>query len=182
MKLLFDLFPTILFFATFKYAGIYIATAVGIAATILQVALYWFKNHRFENLHLVNLALISIFGGATILLHDENFIKWKPTVLNWVLGLVFLGSHWIGQKNLYRRMLEKQVQLPDFLWSRLNFSCVLFFFLVGASNLYVAYNYDLDTWVNFKLFGLMALTILFMLAQAWYLSKYIKTGADTPPP
>ncbi len=178
MKFLFDFFPILLFFIAYKLYDIYVATAVAIVASFVQVGLFWLKHHRFETMHLVTLGLIVVFGGATLLLEDEMFIKWKPTVLNWLFALVFLGSQYIGQKSLVERMMSKAITVPRPIWSRLNMSWVVFFSAVGFINLYVVYSYDTDTWVNFKLFGMMGLTLLFVLAQAFYLARHIPQESE----
>lgn len=185
MKLLFDFFPILLFFVTFKLfhdptQGILAATAVAIGASIVQVAWAWFRQRRVEPMHLVTLALIVVLGGATLLLHNEMFIKWKPTAVNWVFALVFLASQVIGEKPLVRRVMEKSVQLPDPVWTRLNLSWVAFFVVSGLLNLYVVYNFDTNTWVNFKLFGLMGLTLLFVLAQGAYLMRHLGSEQEAP--
>lgn len=174
MKFLFDFFPIVLFFVAYKIYGIYAATVVAIAASFVQVGLFWFKHKRFETTHLLTLGLIVIFGGATLLLKDEMFIKWKPSVLNWLLGMVFLGSQFIGKQNITQRMLGNNIALPASGWTRLNLSWAGFFILLGFINLYVVYNFDTDTWVNFKLFGMLGLTFLFVIAQAFYLSRHAK--------
>ena len=170
MKLFFDFFPILLFFITYKFYGIYIATGVAIIASFGQVGFHWFKHQRFDNMQLTTLALIVVLGGATLLFHNEMFIKWKPTAINWIFGIIFLGSHFIGGKPIVQRMLEPQLDLPSFVWLRLNISWVLFFALMGMINLYVIYNFDTDVWVNFKLFGMLGLTLLFAILQAVYLS------------
>lgn len=175
MKFLFDFFPILLFFVAFKAYDIYVATAVAIAATVVQIAYYYYKHRKFEPMHLVTLALIAIFGGATLVLHDEIFIKWKPTILYWGMALAFLGSEYIGSKNLTRRMMDKAVTLKIDIWGRLNLMWVLFWTFLGVANLYVMYNFDTATWVNFKLFGLMGLMIVFIVAQSIYMAPYIKT-------
>ncbi len=180
MKLLFDFFPIVLFFIAYKYSGIYAATAVAIAATVVQVAYVWLKHRKVEKMHLVTLALIVVFGGATLLLKDEMFIKWKPTVLNWLFGLAFIGSQFIGEKTLVERMMGANVQLKINIWGRLNLSWAIFFFAVGFINLYVVYNFDTDTWVNFKLFGILGLTFAFVIAQALFLARYIEEMPETP--
>ena len=192
MKLLFDFFPILLFFVAYKIAddpadpqrGILVATAVAIAATVVQVSLYWWREHRVERMHLITLALIVVLGGATLLLRDEIFIKWKPTVVNWLFALVFLASQFVGRAPLVRRMMEQAVQLPEAVWARLNLSWVAFFLLLGFANLYVVYNFDTATWVNFKLFGLMGLTLLFVLAQGFYLARHMPDaqGEGAPKP
>ena len=176
MKLLFDLFPVILFFVAFKLYGIYVATAVAIVASIVQVSYVYIKNKRVEKMHLITLAMIVILGGATLILQDETFIKWKPTVVNWGFALVFLGSHFIGQKPIIRRMMDQAISLPDNAWIKLSYMWVAFFIFSGIANIYVAYQYDTDTWVNFKLFGLMGLTLAFILIQGIYISRFIKSS------
>lgn len=183
MKLLFDFFPIVLFFVTFKLyedptQGILAATAVAILATFLQVGISWWRHRRVEKMHLVTLGLIVILGGATLLLRDEMFIKWKPTVVNWLFAIVFLGSQYIGQKSLVQRVMERNIQLPEVIWSRLNMSWVVFFAAMGALNLYVVYNFDTDTWVDFKLFGLMGFTLAFVVAQGFYLVRHMKPESD----
>lgn len=175
MKFLVDFFPILLFFVAYKMYGIYAATVAAIVASFVQVGLFWLKHRRFETTHLLTLALIVVFGGATLLLQNELFIKWKPSVLNWLLGAVFLGSQFIGKQNVTQRMLSKNIALPSSGWIRLNLSWATFFIVLGFVNLYVVYNYDTDTWVNFKLFGILGLTFLFVIAQAVYLSRYGKS-------
>ena len=179
MKLLFDFFPVLLFFIAFKMSddpqsGILTATVVIIVATIVQVGISWVLHRRVEKMHLITLALIVAFGGVTLLLQDEIYIKWKPTVVNWLFGAVFLGSEYIGKKSLIRRLMDGKISLPDAIWTRLNFGWVGFFVFAGAANLYVVYNFDTDTWVNFKLFGLMGLTLAFIVAQGLYLMRHIE--------
>ncbi|HEV3008200.1 MAG TPA: septation protein A [Burkholderiales bacterium] len=173
MKFLFDFFPIILFFIAFKVADIYVATGVAIAATFLQVGWLKLRGKRVEPMLWASLGIIAVFGGATLVLQDETFIKWKPTVLYWLFGAALAIGAMLG-RNLIRMMLSEQVQLPDPIWSRLNWSWIGFFAFMGALNLYVAYNYSTDHWVNFKLFGGMGLMLLFVLAQALVLSRFIE--------
>lgn len=173
MKFLFDLLPVILFFAAFKISGIYVATAVAIAASVLQVGYLWLRHRQVETMHLVTMGLILLLGGATLLFHDETFIKWKPSVVNWAFGLAFLVSQYVGDKPLVRRMLDGKMVLPEQVWRRLNLSWALFFTGLGIANLVVAYTVDTATWVNFKLFGMMGLTLLFVVGQAVFLSRHI---------
>jgi len=173
MKLLFDFFPILLFFIAYKTWDIYVATAVAIAASVVQVVAYWWRHRRFETMHLVTLGLIVVLGGATLAFHNETFIKWKPTVVNWLFAIAFLGSQWLSGKSLVQRMMEKSVQLPATVWNRLNISWSVFFVVLGALNLYVAFNFDTDTWVNFKLFGMMGLTLAFIVVQAFYMAPYM---------
>jgi intracellular septation protein len=173
MKFLFDFLPVILFFVAFKLAGIYVATGVAIATSFAQVAWLKVRKKKIEPMVWASLAIIAVFGGATLLLQDETFIKWKPTVLYWLFGAVLAGGAALG-RNLIRLVLSEQVQLPDPVWTRLNWSWVGFFLLMGALNLYVAYNYSTDNWVNFKLFGGMGLMLLFVTAQALVLARFIE--------
>ncbi len=179
MKILFDFFPILLFFITFKlYAdpteGVLAATLVAIVASFVQVAIVWVRRRQVEKMHLVTLALIVVLGGATLLLRDEIYIKWKPTAVNWLFAMAFLVSQFIGRKSLVQRMLEGNFALQATIWNRLNASWVLFFLLMGFLNLIVVYNFDTETWVNFKLFGLLGLTLLFVLAQSLYLVRHVK--------
>jgi intracellular septation protein len=174
MKFLFDLFPVVLFFIAYKTYDIYVATAVLIIACFVQTVGHWAIHRRFEKSHLITLVLVSLFGGATLLLQDEMFIKWKPSVINWLFGVAFIGSQFIGKQPFIQRMLSSQLELPQAIWRNLNSAWALFFITLGFINLYVVYNYDTDTWVDFKLFGLMGLTLGFMLLQGLYLARYIK--------
>ena len=215
MKFLFDFFPILFFFIAYKLYGIYAATAVAIAASFLQVSLFWLKHRRFEKMHVITLGLIVILGGATLLLQDKAFFMWKPTAVNWAFALGFLLSQLIGDKPLVERMMSHAIEAPRQVWRRLNLSWIVFFILMGFANLYVANFYfqaesalfeaaghsvDLETcqqlyqghvldlcmrahefendWVNFKLFGMLGLTILFVIGQAVYLAKHMKPQAD----
>lgn len=173
MKFLFDIFPVLLFFAAYKFADIYVATTVAIVATFVQIGITWFRKGKVDTMLWVSLAIIVVFGGATLLLRDEVFIKWKPTVLYWLFGAVLLVSQLALGKNLIRSMMGSQVQLPDNIWGRLNASWGGFFLAMGVINLYVAYTFSTDTWVNFKLFGGTGLMLLFVLGQAFVLAKYV---------
>ena len=174
MKFLFDLFPIILFFVAFKFAGIYVATATAIAATFAQIA--WLKlwRRKVDTMMWVSLAIIVVFGGATLALQDETFIKWKPTVLYWLFGATLAGAQLLWRRNLIRAMLGEQVTLPESAWSQLNWSWIGFFAFMGAANLYVAFNYSTDTWVNFKLFGGMGLMLVFVVLQAVFLARHVQ--------
>lgn len=173
MKILFDLLPILLFFIAFKIADIYVATAVAMAATAALIGWTWLKTHKVDPMQWVSLGLIVVFGGATIWLHDETFIKWKPTILYWLFAVVFLVSNQFMNKNLVRAMMGHQVELPKAMWSRLNLLWIAFFSIMGALNLLVAFNFDTDTWVNFKLFGGTGLMLLFVLAQGLYMAQHL---------
>ncbi len=182
MKLLFDFFPVLVFFGVYKYSGdIIIATAILIPITMLQVAYTWLVRKQVENMHLVTLVLVVALGGATIFLRDPAFIQWKPTLVNWLFAVVFLGSQFIGSRSIVRRMLEANIELPDPVWTRLNLAWVAFFTIIGAVNLYVAYSYSEEIWVNFKLFGMLGLTLVFVILQGVYLARYMQ-DEDTPAP
>jgi len=204
MKLLFDFFPIILFFISYHQAEFLIentfigqlidpgredfitativATGVAIASSFLQVGINWIKTRRFEKMHLFSLGLITVLGGITIAFGNPAFVQWKPTVLNWLFAGVFFSSMYIGKESIVRRLMGGQIELPDPVWTKLNLSWVIFFIVSGAANLYVAFYYGLDyddktrmdNWVNFKLFGLMGLTIGFVILQAIFIAKYIK--------
>lgn len=174
MKFLFDMFPVILFFAVFKLYGIYEATAVAIAATFVQIGWVWFRRRKVEPMLWVSLGVITVFGGATLLLHNDTFIKWKPTVLYWLFAAALGIGELIFKKNLIRSMMEKQMSLPEPLWGRLLLSWIAFFSVMGILNLYVAFNYSTDTWVNFKLFGGMGLMLVFVFGQALILARHMQ--------
>ncbi|MBK8064090.1 MAG: septation protein A [Betaproteobacteria bacterium] len=174
MKFLFDLFPVILFFVAFKFAGTYTATAVAIVATFAQIGWVWFRKKKVEPMLWVSLGVIVVFGGATLIFQNETFIKWKPTVLYWLFAAVLAGAQLGLRKNLIRVMMGAQIQLPDAVWPRLLWSWVGFFAVMGVLNLWVAYNFATDLWVNFKLFGGMGLMFAFVIGQALFLSKYIE--------
>jgi intracellular septation protein len=213
MKLFFDFLPIILFFGAFKaaeanpaassqlatqYLGfmvsgglvgtreapVVLATVVVILATLAQVAWMLGRGRRVEPALWVSLALVVVLGGATIWFHDEAFIKWKPSVLYWVMGFVLWASQVLFRRNLLRAMLGAQLELPGLVWQRLNFAWVAFFVFMGLLNLYVAHSFSTDAWVNFKLFGGLGLLLLFTLAQGLYLSRYLKDDDEvgaTPP-
>ena len=174
MKLLFDLFPVILFFVVFKVAGVFAATAAAIGATFVQVAWVKYRHGKVDTMLWVSLGIITVFGGATLLLHDETFIKWKPTVLYWFFAATLLGARVLFRKNLMRSLLQEKMKLPDAVWHRLNLSWSAFFALLGLLNLYVAYNFSTEAWVNFKLFGATGIMLVFILAQAALLAKHVE--------
>ena len=174
MKLLYDYFPIICFFIAYKLYGIFVATAVTMLASALQISVYWLIHKRFEKVHLITLAFILILGGATLIFHNAIFIQWKPSVIYWIIGLLLIFSHIIGKKPIIHRLLGDKIELPKKIWDRINFSWGLFFIVLGFMNIYVVYHYSTDTWVNFKLFGTLGLTLLFGAIQVIYLSRYVK--------
>jgi intracellular septation protein len=210
MKFLYDFFPILLFFIAYKTYDIFVATAVAIAASIVQVVGFWLKHRRFENMHLITMVLIVTLGGATLLLQERVYFMWKPTAVNWLFAIAFIGSHFIGEKTLVERMMSQAITVPQQIWKRLNVSWILFFIVMGTANLYVAnfffiaesalneaagFIVELDNcgpdlsstvqqlceyakiqeenWVNFKLFGMMGLTFVFVIGQAFYLARHI---------
>ncbi len=176
MKLLFDFFPIVLFFIAYKLYDIYVATAVVIVASLLQVAVHWLQYRRFESMHLLTLALVIVMGGATLFLQNELFIQWKPSVINWLFAAVFIGSQFLfGKKTIMQRMLGKSIKLSSASWGQLNLAWAAFFIVSGLVNIYVVYNFDMDAWVNFKLFGMLGMTLIFIIAQGIWLAKQMKT-------
>ncbi len=203
MKFLFDLFPVILFFAIFKWseghtelaqsfvgqylsgfvsdgvitgaqAPILLATAAAIVATVAQISYLLARGKKVDGMLWVSLTIIVLLGGATIYFHNEAFIKWKPTVLYWCFALALFVSQAAFNKNLIRSMMEKQVALPDAVWQKLNWAWAAFFAIMGCINLYVAFNFNLADWVNFKVFGFTGLMFVFVIGQSLFLSKYLK--------
>ena len=174
MKFLFDLFPILLFFIAFKVSDIYVATGVAIVATIGQILNLKVRRRKVDTMMWVSLAIIVVFGGATIALHDETFIKWKPTVLYWLFAVILGGSEVFYRKNLIRVLMRAQeITMPEIAWRTINWSWVGFFAVMGVLNLYVAFNYTTDAWVTFKLFGGMGMMLVFVVLQALYMSRYI---------
>lgn len=171
--ILVDFFPVLLFFAAYKVWGLMTATAVLIVATMAQVAWSWMRRRRVNRMHIVTAGLVLVFGGITLLLNDELFIKWKPTVVNWLFAMAFIGSHLFGDRVLIRRIMEPGIRMRDTDWFRLNLAWVAFFVLLGTLNLWVVYAFSTDAWVNFKLFGMLGLTILFALAQGFWMAQRV---------
>ena len=217
MKLLTDFLPVILFFGAYQLYDIYVATAVAILASIAQVGYLWMTRRHVETAHLATLGILLVFGGLTLVLHDRSFIMWKPSVINWLFGLVLLGSQFIGSKPIIQRLMGAQLELEKAIWYRLNLAWSLFFIALGFLNLYVANDFfvaqsqlmelsglqeiDLENcaglfsgnqldlclnahsleqgWVNFKLFGMMGLTLVFIVLQAFYLARYMPATETT---
>ncbi len=182
MKLLLDFFPIILFFVAFKLAGIYTATAVAIVATVAQIAWLRWRTGRIEPMQWLSLGVIVLFGGATLVAHNETFIKWKPTVLYWLMGATLLVGLLGFGKNFLKTLMGAQMALPDAAWRALNHTWVAFFTFMGALNLWVAYRFDTETWVSFKLFGGIGLMVVFVLAQALYLARFMPKDEEAGKP
>ena len=180
MKFLFDLFPVILFFAAFKLGDIFIATGVAIAATFIQIGWVWMKHRKVDTMLWVSLVIITVFGGMTLVFHNETFIKWKPTILYWSFAVALAGSQLVLGKNLIRTLLAEQIELPEVIWQRLNWAWVGFFVFMGAANLAIAFGLGLstDTWVKFKVFGGTGLMLVFVIIQGVFLSRYLEEDED----
>ncbi|CAM8315164.1 septation protein A [Candidatus Methylopumilus planktonicus] len=161
MKFLFDLFPVILFFIAYKFSNIYTATLVVIGATIFQVIYSKLVHKRIDKLLIFNAVLISILGGTTLWLHDANFIKWKPSILYWLLSGALLFFQFFKKKNLVKNLMGKQIQLTEKGWDQISITSAVFFGVLGALNLYIAFNFSESTWVNFKLFGITGLIMCY---------------------
>ena len=181
MKFLFDFFPLIAFYAAYqlyksyydKENAIFAATAAIIVATIIQVAYNWLKHRKIEKMHIITVVLVTVFGGLTLILHDPVFIQWKVSVVNWIFGAVLIGSHFIGDKTIIERMLSNAIDVPADVWKKLNISWALFFICMGLLNVYIFKNFEEETWVGFKVYGMLGLTFLFVVIQGIYLSKHI---------
>ena len=174
MKLLLDFFPIVLFFVAYKVTDIYTATAVAIVATLAQIGWLRWRTGRVEAMQWVSLVVIVLFGGATLLAHDDTFIKWKPTILSWLMGGALVLGQLIWKRNLLKTLIGDKVRLPEPAWKGMRLSWTLFFAAMGALNLWVAYRFDTATWVNFKLFGGMGLMVLFVIGQSIWLGRYMK--------
>ena len=183
LKFIYDFLPIIIFFGTYKLTDndIYAATTAAIIATVVHTAIQWFMHRKLEKQHIINLVVILLFGGLTLFFQDDTFIKWKVTVINWLFGLVLLGSQFIGKKNIIQRQLDEAINLPEPIWFRLNMMWVAFFMFCGLINVYVAFFYGLDLtdearqeiWVDFKMYGMLGLTFAFMILQIFYLQRHI---------
>ena len=180
MKLFLDFFPIVLFFVVFKAYGIYAATSIAIAATVLQIAWMRYKNGKVDTMQWVSLGVIVVFGGATLVTQDETFIKWKPSVLYWLMSATLWVGYFVFKRNFIQSLMGAQIELPQDIWGRLLHAWAFFFTLMGFINLWVAYNFDTDSWVSYKLFGGLGLMLVFVLLQGVFLSRYMKEPEETP--
>ena len=182
MKFLFDFFPVIAFFIAFyvpedRQQGIYFATYTIIIATVVQLCAYWLLYKKFEKMHIITFVVVLIFGGLTIYLQNEVFIKWKPTIVNWCFAAALIASHFIGDKTLFQRMInlaDEKLKLPDKVWRNVNMSWGIFFIFLGFVNLYVAFSFTTEFWVNFKAWGMTLLNLAFLVAIFIYMYQYLK--------
>lgn len=180
-KLLFDLFPLILFFIAFRLFDIYTATAVAMGAAVAQITWLKLRKSLIEPTHWINFGVIVVFGSATLFFQNDAFIKWKPTVLYWLFSAILLGSHWFAKRNIMQKLMGGQLVLPAVAWTKLNYGWAAFFIFSGSINLFVAFSgYFTDSqWVSFKVFGSLVLLVIFVVIQSIWLSKYLK---DEPNP
>jgi intracellular septation protein len=174
MKFLFDMLPVALFFVAFKLKDIYWATGVAIIVSIAQIIYLKLRGKEIEPMQWASLGIIVVFGGMTLIFQDETFIKWKPTLLYSLFALALAGSLLIRKKNLIKAMMGKQMELPDAIWNRINWLWVGFFSCMAVTNVYVAQTYSTDIWVNFKMFGTLGLTFVFIVAQALYIGRHMQ--------
>lgn len=180
MKMLFDFLPILIFFTAYMLKDIYFATWVAIGTAILQVGGYWLKFRRFETMQVISLVMIIIFGGATLVLHDPIFIKWKFSVVYWLTGLFFLSTLFIGEKTLVQRVMDNQISLPEPVWRNLNLSWVVYFIVLGFVNIAIAFRLSTEHWMYFKL-GVIGISFLFVLGQSFYIARFIDENDDKKP-
>ncbi len=187
MKFLFDFFPVLAMFIAFyipedREQAIYVATYTIMVCSFIQITTYWLLYKKFEKMHLITLVVVLIAGGLTIYFRNELFIKWKPTVVNWCFALAFIASHFIGKKTLFQRMInlaDNNLQMPQQVWRNINASWGLFFIFLGFVNLYVAYNFSTEFWLNFKTWGMTSLNLIFLVGICIYMYRFIKEE-ETP--
>ena len=173
MKQFFDFIPLLVFFAVYKFYDIYTATAALMVVTVLQIAITWFTLRKLEKMHLITLGMVLVFGGFTLFFHDDAFIKWKVTVINLLFSAALLVSQFVLKKPLIKQMLGKEMQLPDAIWNRVNLAWAGFFAVAAATNTYIAFHLPQEVWVNFKVFGLLGMTLLFTVATVFYLYRHL---------
>lgn len=179
LNFLYEFIPVLLFFGAFKFYGIYVATLVGIIATALQVAITGIWQRRIDKKQLITLGVFIFFGGLTLYFHNPIFVKWKPTIIFWLFGFILLANHFVGKKKILQKMMESVMQdqqpIASAVWQKMNLAWAVFFISLGSLNLFVAYHFSTEAWVNFKFYGIMSLLILFSFTQALYLSRYMTT-------
>ena len=172
MQLFLDLLPVVAFFIAYKLTNIFVATAVLIVGVLAQTLFIWVRHRKVSPMLLTSAILVLVFGGLTLIVHDATFIKWKPTIVDWLFSGAFLVSHFWRGPTIVQRMMGEHVQLAPEIWKRLNLMWVAFFAVCGGLNLYVAFSYSMDIWVNFKLFGLFGLTLVFALLQGMWIARH----------
>ncbi|WP_180683253.1 septation protein A [Tepidicella baoligensis] len=181
MRLLIDFFPIALFVVAYKMHDIYVATAVLMGATVVQTALIYGIDRRLQTLQKVTLLLVLVFGTLTLLLQDERFIKWKPTVMYASMAIVLGAALWVWKKNFLQMLLSSQLKLPDGVWARLTVAWVLYFLFMAGLNAYVAAYFSTEAWVNFKLWGYI-FPVLFLVGQGLYVARHLKEEPSTEKP
>lgn len=179
MQLFIDYIPIVIFILAYFYKDIFFATGVLMAAMPIILLLQWLKTRKLNKIYLASTVLVLVLGSATLFYRNATFLYWKPTVLNWAIAVVFLGSQWIGEKTIVQRMLGNAAELSPAQWTRLNHLWVGFFLVVGGINLFVAYNFSEEFWVKFKLFGMLGLTVLFVIVQSIWLAAATRKNAVT---
>lgn len=182
MQLFYEIFPVFLFFLAFKFYGIYVATVVGIVSTFMQLILTRIFSRKWDKKQMITLAIFLVFGGMTLYFHNPIFVKWKPTIIFWLFALVLLITQLFTHKPLIQRMMEGMLQdkghIPATIWKRLNLMWTFFFSLMGGINIFIAYAYSDEIWVNFKFYGITAALLIFSVLQALYLSRYMPEGEN----
>ena len=173
MKILIDFFPILLFFGAYKFSGIYVGTAVLMAATVVQMGLIYAIDRRLQTMHKVTLVLILLFGTLTLVLQDDRFIKWKPTVLYGAMSIALAIALWVMKKNFLKMLLGSQLELPDAVWLRLNVAWIVYCAFMSVVNAYVVMNFSTEAWVDFKLWG-YAFPLVFLVAQGIYIAPHLK--------
>ncbi len=181
MNSVLEFLPLLIFVAAYYLADIFTATALAIAASVIQVAVFWSRDRQVKKKHLVTLLMIAVFGGLTLVLQDEMFIKWKFTAVSWLFGAVILGSQYVGDKSIVERLMGANFDLPQVVWRRANAATAGLMMFEGFLNIYVMYNYDTATWFNIKFYGMTAMTMVFMLALGFYLAQYVKNETGIEP-
>jgi intracellular septation protein len=170
VKIVFDLLPLVVFFVAFKLADIFVATGLAIATTVVLIGMALVRRRPVPPMQWATLIIIVVFGGATLVLHDDTFIKWKPTVLYWAGAMALLGSL-VAKRNLVKSIIGSEISLPEGLWTRVCIAWGIFFALLGCLNLYVAFNYTTASWVNFKVFATPAIVAAFAIVQSFWITR-----------
>jgi intracellular septation protein len=173
MQLLFDFFPIIVFYVFYKLQGFFAATVAIIAAMAIQISAQWITKRTVSKMLLISGGLVALLGGISLWLNDPVFLQWKVTIASWLFGIAFIASHFIGDKTLVERVLEHVIQLDKPVWIQLNLIWIANFLLLGATNLFVMFNYDMDTWVNFKLYGVLGFSLVTALVQGLLISRHL---------
>lgn len=180
MKIFSDFLALILFFATYWYTqDIRLATSVAVVIGVIQATFIWFKFKKLETMQTVNLAIIVIFGGATIILNNPIFVMWKPSILFWATAIALIVSQLMG-KNGIRMLMHKELALPSTIWTQLNVLWIVFLVIMGVINLVVAYNFSFNFWISYKTFGSLTLMLVFVIAQGVFIFKHLPKEKNNP--